>query len=402
MSVPPASLSRQRSVQRRGRLSEPPSSRNLTSWDSEAPAVHTPTALSVAARNSAIDSVLSPEYYPSGQKRSGTAQKHWSVFLVQRGMSAGPLPRPLHQSYHQLLSDFAFFLADYRKSDGDPLAPGTIGSYVSTIRSRLSLETGVPIQCDPIIGVLLKRLGATAPPRRNRIAAPKQLIWDIFTDAGICMDVRVAILVGFSAMLRVSEYTSASMSSFVSGSTLKRCDIVVHDRFIRLDLHHTKTDVMNQGQFVYIYNHPGPFSAYTVFLKYLRDTAHRPAGSPVFMMDAVGTRPQRFVTRHIINACLKMKGSAMGMEVTYLSSHSLRIGGATALADAGVPDRDIQFAGRWRSDTFLRYIRVSLSRLSSIAEAVYIGPMRPHSSFPTTSGVVVGDILDHTPASPSH
>ena len=90
-------------------------------------------------------------------------------------------------------------------------------------------------------------------------------------------------------MLRASEYTSASMSSFVSGSTLKRCDIVVHDRFIRLDLHHTKTDVMNQGQFVYIYNHPGPFSAYTIFLKYLRDTAHRPAGSPVFMMDAVGT-----------------------------------------------------------------------------------------------------------------
>ena len=212
---------------------------------------------------------------------------------------------------------------------------------------------------------------------------------------------RVAILVGFSAMLRVSEYTSASMSSFVYGSTLKRCDIVVHDRFIRLDLHHTKTDVMNQGQFVYIYNHPGPFSAYSIFLKYLRDTAHRPAGSPVFMMDAVDARPQRYITRHIINACLKMKGAAMGMDVTYLSSHSLRIGGATALADAGVPDRDIQFAGRWRSDTFLRYIRVSLSRLSSIAEAVYIGPMWTHSYFPTTSGVVVGDILDHTPASPS-
>ncbi len=69
-------------------------------------------------------------------------------------------------------------------------------------------------------------------------------------------------------MLRVSEYTSANMSSFgVFGRTLKRCNIVVHDRFICLDLLQTKMDVMNQGQFVYIYNHPGPFSAYNVFLK---------------------------------------------------------------------------------------------------------------------------------------
>ena len=40
-----------------------------------------------------------------------------------------------------------------------------------------------------------------------------------------------------------------------------------------------------------------------------------------------------------------------------INTHSFRIGGATALAQAGVPDYIIQIIGRWSSDSFLRYIR---------------------------------------------
>ena len=37
----------------------------------------------------------------------------------------------------------------------------------------------------------------------------------------------------------------------------------------------------------------------------------------------------------------------------------LRIGGASAAASAGVPDSTIQILGRWSSDAYRRYLRIS-------------------------------------------
>ena len=42
-----------------------------------------------------------------------------------------------------------------------------------------------------------------------------------------------------------------------------------------------------------------------------------------------------------------------------VSTHSLRIDGASALAAAGVPDYIIQLMGRWKSICFLMYIRLA-------------------------------------------
>ena len=41
-----------------------------------------------------------------------------------------------------------------------------------------------------------------------------------------------------------------------------------------------------------------------------------------------------------------------------LNTHSFRIGGASALSDAGTQDHVIQIMGRWASDSFLRYIHI--------------------------------------------
>ena len=48
------------------------------------------------------------------------------------------------------------------------------------------------------------------------------------------------------------------------------------------------------------------------------------------------------------------------------STHSLRIGGASALAAAGVPDYVILDMGRWKSLAFLAYVRRS-TRMFEIA-----------------------------------
>ena len=73
------------------------------------------------------------------------------------------------------------------------------------------------------------------------------------------------------------------------------------------------------------------------------------------------------------NLCLKQLALLYNLDLTRISSHSLRIGGASALAAAGVPDYLIRDMGRWRSLTFLTYVRRSaqmfdVARRSALAQ----------------------------------
>ena len=59
------------------------------------------------------------------------------------------------------------------------------------------------------------------------------------------------------------------------------------------------------------------------------------------------------------NSAIKEVATAFGLDATRYSTHSMRIGGASILAAAGVPDYIIQLAGRWKSLAFLQYIRLA-------------------------------------------
>jgi hypothetical protein len=48
--------------------------------------------------------------------------------------------------------------------------------------------------------------------------------------------------------------------------------------------------------------------------------------------------------------------------------HSGRIGGATALAAAGLSDSAIKAAGRWKSDAIERYVRPSREEASRVSK----------------------------------
>ena len=49
----------------------------------------------------------------------------------------------------------------------------------------------------------------------------------------------------------------------------------------------------------------------------------------------------------------------VGLDPDVMSTHSLRIAGASALVNRGVPDHAIQSIGRWKSLAFLAYIRLA-------------------------------------------
>ena len=64
-----------------------------------------------------------------------------------------------------------------------------------------------------------------------------------------------------------------------------------------------------------------------------------------------------------------------GMPIKLINTHSLRIGGACALALAGYSDTQIQKMGRWRGETFKEYVR---ENLSNYAEGMSKAMMKKH------------------------
>ena len=53
-----------------------------------------------------------------------------------------------------------------------------------------------------------------------------------------------------------------------------------------------------------------------------------------------------------------------------LNTHTFRIGGASAAASAGVPDSVIQILGRWKSDAYRRYIRLSDTTVADVTKRI--------------------------------
>ena len=62
-------------------------------------------------------------------------------------------------------------------------------------------------------------------------------------------------------------------------------------------------------------------------------------------------KPPYFTSR------LKQLGVHFGLDPSRISSHSLRIGGATTLAAAGLTDGDVRGVGDRKSNAFMQYVR---------------------------------------------
>ena len=69
----------------------------------------------------------------------------------------------------------------------------------------------------------------------------------------------------------------------------------------------------------------------------------------------------------------------MGLPTNKATSHCLRIGGATAMSAAGLPDHLIMIYGRWKSLAFLLYARKSRAT-SSMAVAAITNPLNLSSN----------------------
>ena len=61
---------------------------------------------------------------------------------------------------------------------------------------------------------------------------------------------------------------------------------------------------------------------------------------------------------------------AIGIDPARVSLHSLRIGGATTLAAAGLYDHEIQGVGDWKSNSYLTYVRKNITLFEKARKAL--------------------------------
>ncbi len=100
-------------------------------------------------------------------------------------------------------------------------------------------------------------------------------------------------------------------------------------------------------------------------LELKRVTKQIPQGEPLCMFSK-----HEGITRREVDRVIKKTVACKGGRPSNYSTHSLRSGGATTMYKAGVEPMTIQQLGRWKSDTYKLYTRLSSEQLGKVTRAM--------------------------------
>ena len=156
------------------------------------------------------------------------------------------------------------------------------------------------------------------------------------------------LLTGFHGLLRLGELVWPDNHALQDyRKVILRHTAVVQDLAFTFHLPSHKADRFFEGNRVMIHKTNTADDPLAPFTHYLQLRDHLFPFHPHLWLRANGSIPTRrwFIARLLHHFPASISG------------HSLRAGGATALAEAGVPPHLIQAMGRWASDSFKIYIR---------------------------------------------
>ena len=156
------------------------------------------------------------------------------------------------------------------------------------------------------------------------------------------------LLTGFFALMRLGELTvSDDKSLFDFRKITSRTSVSLSNNDYHFFLPSHKANKFFEGIIVIIQHHTDSIDPLFFFKKYLSSRDHCFPFSPDLWLRTDGTRPSRSFFIH----CMHLFFS------DDIAGQSMRAGGATSLAENGVPPHLIQAIGRWASPAFQIYIR---------------------------------------------
>ena len=296
----------------------------------------------------------------------------------------GPIPYPT-----QLIILFYVWLREAKK-----VQPGTAASYISAVRFMLK-NSGIDDKCfdHTMLGVtktgseLLFR-GDHPEVESKKLPITCGMILEgkkSFSNSIEDQMEQLATEMAYTGLLRFSEYADTrkpgnqhfiraddvqfTVISKVTGQITKVSGSKAHTTSPEETVHSVtftvpsaKNDKFGTGhRFTYETLQPGDTVSAFDLAQDMFNFAKRakPRSADPFL--SIDGRKQ--IKYDKFSATLKRMVAVQGFDPEKFSTHSLRIGGATALAAAGIPDSTIQTLGRWKSLAFLAYIRTSIATL---------------------------------------
>lgn len=165
------------------------------------------------------------------------------------------------------------------------------------------------------------------------------------------------LLTGFHALLRLGELVWPDRKELQSyRKIVMRTSVKITAGYFEFLLPAHKADAVFEGNRILVHqceNLPDPYSS---FQTYLADRDRRFPLRPELWLRANGSIPTR-------NWFMIKLRSIFPRDI---AGHSMRAGGATSLAAAGVAPATIQALGRWSSEAWLGYIRKHPALLSAM------------------------------------
>jgi hypothetical protein len=189
-----------------------------------------------------------------------------------------------------------------------------------------------------------------------------------------------AISNAWIVLLRSAEY--CSIGGELKDYCLRLSDVALYDgqgrlleleclddvQRIALALRGSKTDQDRIGcirDYLFTREAIDPLAAIVAMLKLRTSKELADVDSPLFVLDS-----GEAISNIMVNDELKDAAESMGLSRSRYASHSLRRGGATAMAAAGIGHETIRRWGRWLSDTWRRYIFSTKEGLGNVGQAM--------------------------------
>jgi hypothetical protein len=250
----------------------------------------------------------------------------------------------------------------------------TASQYFSTVQGWHAREHGVKLagglKMERLPQMLkgLRREIRQLPPKIRRGVAPQALrkAMDKLLDPSDPAQAnwRAALSVAFLGMLRGEEFAMDSDKAWRSADRLARADIkeITPERMVVM-MHPCKNMKYLSGKTV-----PLVIGAGGVYIDAVAEVQN------MLKVDPASDRPKHLVplfrvpstnasvAKKDVHALVKTLMAAVSENPVHFGSHSLRIGGATALFAQGADPTVIRTMGRWSSDIYRLYVRACFER----------------------------------------
>lgn len=320
-----------------------------------------------------LDDVVSSALAASSADGQGgdtnTGVKWWKQFCELLGIEALRTFSP-NTDYNILLQEewivlqFIAFLVTKKK----PVAPSTAQQYVSQVQGWLRTRAGAQGLAGGLkltrVARMCKGLWAQQggrPPRKARHGfTPARLRrqMDRHLDPSIPehANMRAALAAGFQGLLRANEYLqqSGKRAKSVEGLPQRKDMRRRPNGFVLYMTMSKKKEKSATKSTPLLFGRGGKFIDVCAELDNLARVD--PAGGDEPLFRRADGRP---ITHDDVNKILKKFAQDEGLNPAEFASHSLRIGGATAIFAAGGSPLVIRTMGRWSSDIYEIYVRAN-------------------------------------------